>query len=75
MIGLTKQNYLELGHVVTHPTVGVLDRETVGVLKVRPWFSHHVNPCVAPPASEIGLVSLMTRFSLARLMSRSNFEV
>ena len=33
------------------------------------------SPHVSPPAAAIGVVSLMTRFSLARLMSCSSFEV
>ena len=48
-IGLTKVNYLDLGHAA----VGVLGREAVGVLKGRPRLSHHVSHCVAPPASAI----------------------
>ena len=70
-IGLTKVNYLDLGHAA----VGVLGREAVGVLMGRPRLSHHVNHCVAPPAAAIGLLILMTRFSLARLMSCSGFQV
>ncbi len=71
VIGLTKLNYLELGHAA----VGVLGREAVGVLKDRPRLSHHVSHCVAPPAAAIGLLILMTRFSFARLMPCSSFQV
>ena len=70
-IGLTNLNYLELGHAA----VGVLGREAVGVLKGRPRLSHHVSHCVAPPAAAIGLLILMTRFSLGRLMPCSSFQV
>ena len=65
-------SYLEVGHAAA---VGVLGREAVGVLKGRPWLSHHVSHCVEPTAATIGLVNLMTRFSLARLMPCSSFAV
>ena len=71
VIGLTKLNYLELGHA----SVGVLGTEAVGVLKGRPRLSPHVSHCVVPPAAAIGLVRLMTRFSLARQIPCSSFEV
>jgi hypothetical protein len=70
-VGLTKLNYLELGHAA----VGVLGREAVGVLTGRPRLSHHVSHCVAPTAAAIGFVSLMTRLVLARLMPCTSFEV
>ena len=47
VIGLTELIYLELGHAA----VGVLGRETVGVLKGRPRLSPHVRHCAAPLAS------------------------
>ena len=56
-IGLTKLNCLEFGHA----PVGVLGREALGVLMGRPRLSHHVSHCVAPPATAIGLVSLLKR--------------
>ena len=46
-IGLTKLNYLDLGHAA----VGVLGREAVGVLKGRPRLSHHVSHCVTSTAA------------------------
>jgi hypothetical protein len=46
-----------------------------GVRKGRSRLSHHVSHCVAPPAPAIGLLILMTRFSLARLMPCSSSQV